>query len=45
MVDLIIYALTDPRSGEVKYVGKSHSGMTRTRSHRGIGTATRPRPG
>jgi len=31
----IIYGLEDPRTGEVRYVGKSSSGLRRARSHSG----------
>ena len=34
MSKFIIYGLTDPRTGEVRYVGKSTSGMNRPRAHR-----------
>lgn len=32
----IVYGLIDPRTGEVRYVGKSSSGMSRPRQHQNI---------
>src|ERR1700690_2202204 len=29
----LIYALTDPRSGDIRYVGRSSSGLTRPQQH------------
>lgn len=34
MKKYLIYALTDPRTNEIRYVGKSESGLRRPRAHR-----------
>ncbi len=32
--NFLVYGLTDPRTGEIRYVGKSSAGLSRPRAHR-----------
>lgn len=40
MNKFLIYALTDPRDGSVRYIGKSSHGMERPRSHKNLAQRT-----
>lgn len=37
MIDFIVYALCDPRTHQVRYIGKSEIGLSRPFSNRGYG--------
>lgn len=41
MSRFIVYALTDPRDGQVRYIGLSSSGLTRPRTHKDPGRLKR----
>jgi hypothetical protein len=41
MSDLLVYGLRDPRTGEIRYVGKSETGLRRPAKHRAPSQAAR----